>query len=491
MIVNRETAAPSPPEFTNGKPRCGLDRRGFLRAVGATAGSVLFSPLQKRLGTGLASVGATNSRPHVILILVDALRADHTSANGYHRTTTPNLDDRLLNHGVSFTRARTPSPWTGPANMAIMTGYYPYHLNATWDHTVLPATIPTLAEMLHEAGYFGAGFVSNAFLSQSRGFSRGFDVYDDALAFNPTSFQGVAAALNGRVFSWLASGPPEPAPLFLFVYYVDPHTWYHPVPPFNTLYDETYTGNLHPEVYRDGQDVVADVISPSERDVEHLIALYDGETAYWDYYLGELLAELENQQLLDNSLVVVTADHGQAFGEHGRWTHGNGLYEEVLRVPLLVRYPGLITPGQTIDDPVLNMDLMPTILDFAGVQTPPGLHATSLRPILQQATPVLYRDSYAEIDGVRNPGHWAFWNAPRGDLCCIVRDDWKLIHHLDQPEADELYSLSPSPLYERVNQIATLPQLAAELRDALFERFHLPRHKCYLPYLSASREMER
>jgi arylsulfatase A-like enzyme len=464
-------------------------RREFLKLLGVAAASLLLPSMDCGAAPAALTLSATKqafATPNIILAIVDALRADHVSANGYAQATTPNLDSWIADEGVSFTNATTPSAWTYPAGAAMMTGQSPFNLNASWDNTTLPTDITTLAEHLHAAGYYTAGFVSNAFLGQSRGFGRGFDVFDDSVAAQPTSYQGVAGAINALALNWLdtwVQGTPS-QPLFLFLYYVDPHTWYHPLPPYDTMYDPTYTGTLTPDVYRDGQDVVSGAIVPTQRDVEHLVALYDGETSYWDAHLGNLLTALQGEQLLDDALIVMTADHGQAFGEHGKWTHGNCVYEEVLRVPLLMRYTGTISPGTIVTEPVQNMDLMPSILDWVGIPIPSDLQAVSLRSLAEGLASPASRDVFSELDGVNDPAHWAHWNAPRHSLRSLQRDGWKYIHHLDDPDADELYHLNASSVYETDNLIDGEPARAQEMRQAVLDWFGIPPYRVYAPYIT-------
>lgn len=411
---------------------------------------------------------------NIIFVMVDATRTDHLSAYGYGRPTTPNLDTWMAREGVRFTEATSPAAWTFPANAAIMTGRSPSSLGVNWNVTKLPKDVPTLAEHLQAAGYYTAGFNSAAFVQANRGFGQGFDLYNDRMARgHPTSYRGIAGELNSLALTWLRqSSVPGQQPLFLFLYYFDPHTWYNPPAPYNTLFDPNYDGLLTPKKYRDGQDSVAGKLTLTDRDLEHLLALYDGEIAYWDNYVGEMLAGLDEQGLLEDSLVVVSADHGDMFGEHEKWTHGNSVYNEVLKVPLLMRYPGVITPGLVVNTPVQNMDVMPTILDWAGLPIPPELQAVSLRSLAQGATEQP-RDVFSEQAGEADPKGWAYWLAPRDDLASVQRAGWKLIHHLNKPENDELYQLNVAAPYETENQLAAQPELADDLRAAAQSYFGL------------------
>ena len=198
------------------------------------------------------------------------------------------------------------------------------------------------------------------------GYDQGFDVYTHTEGDNRNT-----AVPSMSWPNWLAGNEntldESSKPLFLFLYYYDPHSWYDPPPPFDTLYDPSYTGFLTPEIFGHGHDVVSGKITLNERDLEYLIALYDGEIAYWDQQFGLMLDDLESRGLLENSLIVLTSDHGQMFGEHGKWVHRNSLYEEVLRVPLLFRQSGVLPQGQVFDMPVDHLDVTPTLLQLAGI----------------------------------------------------------------------------------------------------------------------------
>ena len=151
--------------------------------------------------------------------------------------------------------------------------------------------------MLHKVGYYTAGFANTYCLKGKLGFAQGFDIYDDSLSNHTAADKAHAEMVNARVMSWFdgraADLESSGKPLFLFIYYFDPHGWYNPLPPYDTLFDAGYTGGLTPDVYRDGQVVVSGEFVPTERDLEHLIAMYDGEIAYWDTYFSEMMAYLE------------------------------------------------------------------------------------------------------------------------------------------------------------------------------------------------------
>ncbi len=457
-----------------------MKRREFLKLAGVTTGALTLDSWVRRGVRYPARVMANPPRPNIVLIIADALCSNHLSSYGYSRMTTPHITSWIASQGVTFQQATSAATWTFPANASIMTGRSPARFGATWDVLSIPANVTTLAEHLHDAGYYNAAFVSAPFVRGRYGFSRGFDVYDDTTAPSNTSAQGIAAQVNARATTWLGDNwSAITTPIFLFLYYFDPHTWYNPLAPYDTMYDPTYTGLFTGDYYQNGKEVqTGQVPPPNPADIQHLLALYDGEITYWDYQLDQMLTYLNGINLLGNALVILTADHGDMFGEHGKWTHGNCLYEEVLRVPLLMRYPGVISPGTLVNQPVQSMDLMPTILDWLAITPPSGLQSVSLRALAegQSASP---RDIFSEIEGVADPQSWAYWQAPRVPLRSVRRGDWKLIHHVTMPQFDELYLLNSNSLYETTNQLTNEPALTQQLREAINNWFGL--QSGYLP----------
>jgi arylsulfatase A-like enzyme len=421
-------------------------------------------------------------QPHIIFIVVDAVRADHLSGAGYARPTTPNVDTRLVTPGALFADVTSASSWTYPANAAMLTSHTPRRIGVDWaSHTgSIPESQTMLAEYLHDAGYATAGFISAYWMQEKFGFDQGFDAYT-------FTAENRAANINQLAMEWLDINwqPPksDSQPLFLYLYYFDPHTYYTPPPPYDIMYDNTYTGTLTGEVYMHGQQVVSGDIVPTERDIEHLIALYDGEITYWDAQFGQMLDFLDGKGLLQNSIIVLTSDHGQMFGEQGKWVHHNSLYEEVLRVPLVLRYPGVITPGTVITAPVHHMDVTPTILDLLGLPAPEQMEGTSLLPLLQGQPAPASRPLYSEMNTVPGPDHPAAWISPATDLYAVRQDSWKYIHALGSRGDDELRQVGPISIYEGENMIVQEPETAAAYYQNVIDWFALPTQFLYLPFV--------
>jgi arylsulfatase A-like enzyme len=450
-----------------------------LSSAGTVTQAPEFTPTAVEALTFTPAPSPTKVNPppkNVILIIADSLRSDHVSSYGYERKTTPNLDALVADQGVRFQHADSTASWTCPSVAAIMSGRTPSSLgtNFTTMRYSMPSTAVTLAEYLKAAGYYTAGFASTYCVKAKLGFNQGFNYYDDSLSDKVTSDKATAGEINEHAIDWLQnSWLPNfgGKPLFLMLYYFDPHVYYKPPAPYDTLYDPAYDGALTSDVYKNGEDVIAGKIVPTPRDVEHLKALYDGEITYWDAKLGEMLAFLQSQHLMDNTLLIVTSDHGEMFGEHDKWTHANYIYEEVLRVPLFMRYTGVIPPGTVSEAPAQNFDLMPTILDFAGIPLLKKIQAISLRAQAQGAPGDVHRPLYSEVEALNDPKHALYWVAPRISERSVEQDGWKLIHHLGHPDQDELYNLNSSSVYEIENLLQAQPDLVKQLLASLRSYF--------------------
>jgi len=319
----------------------------------------------------LAACGPPPDLPqnNVLLVVLDTVRADHLSAYGYPRPTAPNLD-RLAEEGELYLRAYAQSPWTLPAVATILTGQPPHvHGARRTAHGVhgIRDDVTTLAERMSRARYRTAAFVNVVWCAaEVSGLDRGFELYD--MRFREDNYQQErdARETTDAALEWIRSI--EGDPFFLVVHYFDPHLTYDPPPPFDTMFEAPGGPRISrgfgssEEVFkiREGQ------IRLDERRRESLIARYDGELRFVDEQLGRLRERLEELGRWDDTLVVVMADHGEEFWDHGAFEHGHTHHEELLHVPLVVRRP--VGPvGVENADRVRQLDIAPTILEFAGL----------------------------------------------------------------------------------------------------------------------------
>ena len=350
-------------------------------------------------------------QPNVLLIGIETLRADHVSCLGYSRHTTPTLDN-LAKEGVAFSRAIATSSWTIPTVMSVLTSLYPGVHKTTHTQRVLPKGITTLAEILKENGYKTVAFISNPTLDRRCGFSKGFDLYDDftvqfdlGLDLFDNSDKGnqnihttmTSEAVNRAAIGWLQKNHRKP--FFMFVFYFDPHYDYVPPPPFDTAFDPNYEGSV------DGRGINSELrksTRPRQRDLDHIIALYDGEVLYTDGYVSKLLEKFTEYGILDETLISVFGDHGDEFYEHGSTTHTHTLYNELIHVPLILRWPPEIPKNRRVDVMVSQVDIMPTVLDYLDIKYDGFMQGSSLRTLIERQDEKLHDVLYAEVSAEGN-----------------------------------------------------------------------------------------
>ena len=299
----------------------------------------------------------------VVLISIDTLRRDHLSLYGYPRRTTPGLEG-LARESVVFEDAVSTSSWTLPAHASLLTSTLPSVHGATSSKVGLSPSFPGLPRLLQDAGYFTQAMVTHVYLSKEYGFGEGFSRH----RYFPETR---AEEVTDQAIRFLESK--GDSDFFLFLHYYDPHWHYDPPAPYDRTFDPSYQGEAT-GVWWDFKDLDADSIDP--RDLHHIRALYDGEILYTDRQLERLFQEMKRLGVFDNTLLVVTSDHGEEFLEHGQWEHQKTLYEEQLRVPLVIKFPNVPHhPGGVIDPrrvgvQVSLVDVAPTVLDVLGVPSP-------------------------------------------------------------------------------------------------------------------------
>jgi arylsulfatase A-like enzyme len=327
---------------------------------------------------------AAATRPNVLLIILDTVRPDHMSCYGYGRKTTPHIDAFAARSRV-YRNTMSPGGWTLPSHASLFTGLPVSAHGCTWAHPYLDLKFDTLAEKLQAAGYQTVGLSSNSILSPGRLFAQGFQVYwtlPIAVRPDPARYTLVrrlaqelcpetpaaeSEKMHQQLAAWFRKGYEPDRPFFIFLNYIEAHVPYDPPSARLTWASKAtaakwrkrnQTALVHRYKFAPG------AIPPG--DMRELEALYDEEIAYVDGKVGELLEWLRRTGLLDNTLVMITADHGEQFGEHGLMEHQYSLYEPVLRVPLIIRFRDLFPPG-TDDTSVQTHDVFATALDVAGV----------------------------------------------------------------------------------------------------------------------------
>jgi arylsulfatase A-like enzyme len=335
---------------------------------------------------GRAISASQGPRPNIVFITCDTLRADRLGAYGSTETRTPELD-ALAARGVRFERAYATLPKTNPALSSMMTGRYPSAHGVRRNGAHLPESELTLAEILQAAGYNTAAFVSNHVMAARHGLAQGFLLYDENLPDAIPTRQAqerIAGHLVDAVLAWTATRPA--GPLFLWVHFIDPHGPYTPPGYKDRAVASSPTGRSIP-VSRtdDGMEVIpAYQALPGVTQVDDYVARYDLEVEYMDSQVGRLVRGLEAGSILKDAVVLFAADHGESMGEHGFYfQHGSSLYESQIHIPLILFGSGI--DARVEESPISSVDVMPTVLEMAGVSQPRGIQGTSLVRLLTAA----------------------------------------------------------------------------------------------------------
>jgi arylsulfatase A-like enzyme len=373
---------------------------------------------------------------------------------------------------------------TRPSVATIFSSLYPTVHKASYERDFLPESVTVLPEILRAAGYKTFGVSANANVSPTFGYSQGFDefwVWKTESAFRLTMMGRVAedvlgpsllsrmlrergeivpraSAITDITLRWVFQGGREP--FFLYVHYIDPHEPYRPPYP----YDEAFDYRSDPPVRAGGIDPLKLLPNGQDRQrIGRILDQYDGEILYVDHDIGRLLKGLEDLGVLENALVIVTADHGEEFFEHGKDSHGRSAYEEVLRVPFLVYWRDKVSERATYDGMVGLIDVMPTILALLGMEPPDEIQGRSFAAqLLKPTDPEPERKLFAEV-------------VQDSFALEMIRDGrYKLIHHLRGPRQglEELYDMEQDPL-ERTNLAPKARTEVAALRRELeaFNKF--------------------
>jgi arylsulfatase A-like enzyme len=448
---------------------------------------------------------AKTNAPNVILITIDALRRDHLGCYGYYRNTSPNIDS-LAQRSVVFEQAITNAPYTKASFKSIMTSTYPFSFGGY--HTIKPRL--KIAEVLKQNGYYTAAFPTIPILSASSGYADGFDVSEDPFkkADSPTKIrwrlQKIRRYIHRKfgfdtiklyffyrmLYNFIHLSPQQYIPyargdivtqelistltnnkdhrLFIWTHYMDVHDPYNPV---IQMPDESHDYLSAREIYKlnvklrksDLPRKKEDKMAIPRAELKKLINLYDGEIKYVDEQIGSLLVELKKLHLLENTLIIITADHGESFWEHGTLghlgiNHYTHMYDELLRVPLIISHPQL--GRHLIRDQVSLLDIAPTIVDMLGLPQVKQFQGKTLLPLINgkekreggviSEASVFNKFKGMEVVPVDDPR-----------IVSYRTQDWKYIYN--ERGQDELYHLENDP-GETQNIIDAEPEITAELR---------------------------
>jgi arylsulfatase A-like enzyme len=426
------------------------------------------------LGLGCAP---TPSPPNVLLISIDSLRPDHLHCYGYGPETSPNID-RLAAEGVVFEHVIADSSWTLPTHVSLLTGLTSQVHRVTFDGHRLAPERTTLPEVLGAAGYRTHGIWSGPYLHPIFGFDQGFgpgdyvgvigpSAYDDPDFFggddprevartrrqlNQASHRTITSpAVTRRAVDFLEAHGNEP--FFLFLHYFDVHYDYVPPEEIWRRFDPDYRGNLTSVPFSDDGRINREM---PEGELRHLRALYDGEIFFTDHYVGRLLDALERLGLADETLVVLTSDHGEEFFEHGEKGHRKNLFDETLRVPLVLRLPGHLEAGTRVTTQARHIDVLPTILDLLGLDGPEEVQGRSLVSASEGEAEPASREALSRLVLPGSRSSVALRTAA-----------WKLIVRGDEERSPALYDLVADPDEARPLEAEAHAQRLADAESVL------------------------
>ncbi len=445
----------------------GISRRGVLVCAGsAVAGLALGShgwrAVSRRAVPDVAA--SPGRRPNLLLIVLDTVRARNLSLHGYPRATMPCLAD-LAPTGTVFEQALSTAPWTLPSHASMFTGRWPHELSADYD-VPLDGRYPTLAEFLAAHGYATAGFVANMrYCGYESGLQRGFRRYDDyglslgQFAASSNLVGTVASNLrlrwmvendqhlnrkgaervNDEALRWLSREGGKP--FFIFVNYFDAHEPYLPPLPFDTRFGRPRQRGNHSPLHHWLWNPSMWDRHLSPEDVREETDAYDGALAYLDQQVSALLGEFERRGALENTVVVITSDHGEEFGEHRVFEHGYSLYLAALHVPLLVVLPGRVSAGKRVAAAVTLRDLPATVVDLLGGFKDSPFPGRSLARYWRGSNEERGEPLLSEVSRTRFHRPW--FPASKGDMKSLVHRGMHFIRNGDATE--ELYDVSRDP----------------------------------------------
>ncbi len=445
----------------------------------AAALLLLLAPAAAQLPAAVESATAEAERPRSVLFyLMDTCRNDRLSYQGYGRPTTPFLE-ALAERAVVFEACYAQASWTKPSMASMLSSQYP---STTGIHKLdqrLDDRYQTWPEQLRDHGWYTAGFSANIVMGDLlSNYAQGFDHFVESTLINrgdPIRFaSGSARKLNEELFPWLDRS--EEWPLLLYLHSVDPHEEYEPEPAYleefadparHAQFREEWKALLASRPPIPGLFVTQDNFDRTEIDaasfIEHASDCYDADILANDDQLQLLWERLQEDGWGEDLVFVFTSDHGEEFFDHGGTCHGYSLYDEMVRVPLMIYAPGLVQGGQRIRTPVRSLDIYPTLCELLGVEVPDGLQGTSLVPLMRGADPLLPTEVYSqhrEDPVVRLLGQGS------GVMTSLRVGRWKYILNqvssqmLEKPR-HELYDLEADPREQR-NLAATHPELVRE-----------------------------
>ncbi len=442
----------------------------------------IFRQQLNRCNTSFNRKAESDDYINIIFIVNDSLRSDHLSCYGYNKNTSPYLDI-FAKKGVLFAHAITQGANTSIATPSLLNSRYPYESY----QSLINGDFPGLAEVLQNHGYITAAFSANPFISDAFGFDRGYDFFSylpyadryDILLLNLYSkiipylnipsdggaFYAPLSTMNLRIKDFLEKN--QNTPFFIYIHTMDTHIPYLPPSKYIKKFLDNYKKDYANDYYLQRMNKTERSGPHGDKLLNNLIARYDASILYLDEYIGKLWTHIEKLHLQEKTLLIITADHGDEYNEHGKLFHGHNLYDETIRVPLIFYHSNALPQGKVINQLAGHIDIMPTILDILNLSVNKDMKGLSLLPIMHNQSQPLSRD---------------FILSQANDKVAIVNDKWKYIANLDDNQnikGVELYDLLNDP-----KELNNLAQEEIEIKKVM--------HKKLLDYLkhAKSRKLE-
>jgi arylsulfatase A-like enzyme len=309
--------------------------------------------------------------PNIVVIIMDTARADYFGISGELGSFTATVDE-IAGEGVVFNNAFATSSWTLPSHVSLFTGLYPHQHGAVHEHFNVDESLKTMAEILRSRGYATVGVNCNPWLNKPCGIAQGFDVYEEISRKIEYGRDKGAGLCTITAAEWISRYCREGKPFFLFINYLDPHLPFSPPTHVMTTTNSYLNdGEFAFDSFsvEDAESYIAGTTKLTENDLETIRTLYLSEIAYVDEQIGTLVSLFRELDCLDETFMILASDHGEHLGEHNLLGHEFTLFEQVLRIPLIIRYPSTYPPGSIVDTPVSLVDILPTVLELIGDET--------------------------------------------------------------------------------------------------------------------------
>ena len=437
-----------------------------------------------------------HSRPNIILIIVDTLRADRLGSYGYSKETTPNID-KIAKQGVQFEQAYVQWASSLPSHSSIMTSLQPYLHGAFPNGNQLNPEVLTLAKILKAYGYTNGAFVTNRLVGNQYNFEIGFERFFDLanITYSNSTKTAWMHSLNlikvidklkrndiftDLALSWIEDNKDDP--IFLWLQLLYPHAPYEPPSKFLKKFEDSYAG-IADGTLEQISLITKNALQLSVEDQDHYSALYDGEVAYSDYQIGRVINKLKELNILENSLIVITSDHGENLYEHSYEYGHYGVYDSSIRIPLIFSMPQKLSQHKKIKQIVQSIDMTPTILDLVDIEKPDQFQGKSLMPMMFDKEVNWESTAYSIMLQTRR------------NFFAIRSDDWKIMLTVlsDKSKKFELYHI-PSDPNELNNRLDSEPVIADSLKNVLvswIENNFEPIAIAYTPGLQLKKEFDK